>query len=69
MVVWIESRSRAKKQKTDLGIRSVIAFWERLGSRPFGPAHPGFRPFHRGRSRPGWQNRLLRADSFLMRRE
>jgi hypothetical protein len=42
-------------------------FRERFGSGPFGPAHPGFRPIHRGRSRPGWQNRLLRADSFLMR--
>jgi len=44
-------------------------FRERLGSGPFGLAHPGFHPIHRGRSRPGWQNRLSRADSFLMRRK
>jgi hypothetical protein len=44
-------------------------FRERFGSGPFGLAHPGSRPIHRGRSRPGWQNRLLRADSFLMRRK
>jgi hypothetical protein len=57
-----------ENKKTDLGIRSVVRFRERFGSRSFGLAHPGLNPIHRGRSRPGWQNRLLRADSFLMRR-
>jgi hypothetical protein len=62
---WIAQQGLKAKDRPEhqVGHR----FRERFGSRPFGPAHPGFRPFHRGRSRPGWQNRLLRADSFLMR--
>jgi hypothetical protein len=47
------------KQKADLGIRSAIVFGSAFGSEPHGAAHPGFRPIHRGRSRPGWQNRLF----------
>jgi len=48
-----------ENKKTDLGIRSVVRFRERFGSKPFGLAHPGLNPIHRGRSRPGWQNRLF----------
>ena len=50
---------QAGKQKADLGIRSAIVFGSAFGSAPHGPAHPGLRPIHRGRSRPGWQNRLF----------
>jgi hypothetical protein len=60
------SRIRFENKKADLGIRSAIVFGSAFGSAPRGSAHPGLRPIHRGRSRPGWQNRLLRADSFLM---
>ena len=33
-----------------------------------GDAHPSFRSIHRGRSRPGWRSRLVKANSFLMQR-
>jgi len=53
------------KQKADLGIRSAVAFGSVSVRGLLGSAHPGSRPIHRGRSRPGWQNQLFRADSFL----
>jgi len=62
-------RAAGLKTKDRPGHQVGHRFRERFGSGPFGLAHPGFRPIHRGRSRPGWQNRLLRADSFLMRRQ
>jgi hypothetical protein len=60
-------RASGVKTKDRPGHQVGHRFRERFGSRPRGLAHPGFNPIHRGRSRPGWQNRLLRADSFLMR--
>jgi hypothetical protein len=52
-------RAAGLKTKDRPGHQVGHRFRERLGSRPFGLAHPGFRPFHRGRSRPGWRNRLF----------
>jgi hypothetical protein len=54
-------RAAGLKAKDRPGHQVGHRFRERFGSRPFGPAHPGFRPFHRGRSRPGWQNRLFKG--------
>jgi hypothetical protein len=61
---------QAEKQKTGPCIRPVIVFLERVCSPRKTATHIRARARnHRGRSRPGWQNRLLSADSFLMRGE
>ena len=52
---------QVRKQKADLGIRSAIVFGSAFGSEPLRVPHirvPGD-SIHRGRSRPGWQNRLV----------
>jgi hypothetical protein len=52
-------RAAGLKTKDRSGHQIGRRLRERFGSRPCGPAHPGFNPIHRGRSRPGWQNRLF----------
>ena len=66
-VFELVGRTGTEDEKTDLGIRSVIAFESDWFEARRGLAHPGFRPIHRDRSRSGWQNPGSRRDSFLMR--